>query len=103
MAHAIFRTGGKQFRAAEGDRLRIPNLEAKEGDTVTFDEVLAIGGDDPKFGKPLVAGAKVEAEILGHGLDKKIIVFKFKRRKRYKRKNGHRQQYTEVKVTGISG
>ncbi len=102
MAHAIFRTGGKQFRAAEGDRLRIPNLEGKEGEKITFEEVLAIGGDSPKFGKPLVAGAKVEAEILSHGLDKKIIVFKFKRRKRYKRKNGHRQQYTEVKVTGIS-
>ena len=102
MAHAIFRTGGKQFRATEGDRLRIPNLEGQAGESVTFEEVLAIDGDSPKFGKPLVAGAKVNAEIVGHGLDKKIVVFKFKRRKRYRRKAGHRQQYTEIKVTGIS-
>ncbi|MEN9581544.1 MAG: ribosomal protein [Pseudomonadota bacterium] len=102
MAHAIFRTGGKQFRATEGDHVRIPRLDGNQGDKVTFDEVLAVDGDNPKFGQPLVAGAKVEAEILGQCLDKKIIVFKFRRRKRYKRKNGHRQAYTEVKVTGIS-
>ncbi len=102
MAHAVFRTGGKQFRAAEGDRVRIPTIEGASGDKVTFTEVLAVEGDSPKFGKPVVAGAKVEAEILGQKLDKKIIVFKFRKRKRYMRKAGHRQPFTEVKITGIS-
>lgn len=69
---------------------------------VTFNEVLAIDGDQPKFGKPLVSGAKVEAEILGQRKDDKLIVFKFKRRKRYRRKAGHRQRVTEVKITSIS-
>ena len=102
MAHAIFKTGGKQYRAAEGDRIRIPSLAGSKGETITFDEVLAVDGDDPKFGTPFLSGAKVEAEILTQGLDKKLVVFKFKRRKRYKRKNGHRQSFTEVKITGIS-
>ncbi len=102
MAHAIFKTGGKQFRAAAGDRLRIPSISGEPGDKVTFGEVLFVEGDSPKIGKPLVSGATVEAEILGQRQDKKLIVFKFKRRKRYQRKNGHRQRFTEVKVTNIS-
>jgi len=102
MANAIFKTGGKQYRAAEGDRLRVPSIEGEPGQAVTFDEVLVVGGDSPKFGKPTVAGAKVQAEIVRQGLDKKVIVFKFKRRKRYMRKAGHRQAFTEVKITGIS-
>jgi large subunit ribosomal protein L21 len=102
MAHAIFKAAGKQFRATEGDRLRVPSMDGEPGQKVTFTEVLAIGGDAPKIGKPTVAGAKVEAEIVSQGLDKKLIVFKFKRRKRYMRKAGHRQKYTEVKVTSIS-
>ena len=102
MAHATFTTGGKQFRATEGDTLRIPKILGESGQKITFDEVLAVDGDVVKFGQPTVAGAKVEAEILGQKLDKKIIVFKFKRRKRYRRKQGHRQAFTEVKVTGIT-
>ena len=102
MAHAIFKAAGKQYRAAEGESLRVPSMDGEPGQKVTFTEVLAIGGDSPKFGQPTVSGAKVEAEIVRQGLDKKLIVFKFKRRKRYMRKNGHRQKYTEVKVTSIS-
>jgi large subunit ribosomal protein L21 len=102
MAHAIFKTGGKQFRATEGDKLRIPSITGNPGDKVTFGEVLAVEGNEARFGTPLVAGAKVEAEILGQRQDKKLIVFKFRRRKRYQRKNGHRQRFTEVKVTGVS-
>lgn len=102
MAHAIFRTGGKQFRATAGDRLQIPSIEGAPGDRITFGEVLAVDGDNPKFGKPTLAGAKVEAEILKHGRGEKIIVFKFRRRKRYQRKSGHRQGFTEVKITGVS-
>ncbi len=102
MAHAVFKSGGKQFRATEGDRVRIPTIAGTAGDKVTFDEVLAVDGDNPKFGQPIVKGAKVEAEILTHGRDKKLIVFKFKRRKRYMRKAGHRQAYTDVKITSIS-
>ncbi len=102
MAHAIFKTGGKQFRATEGDKLRIPTIAGNPGDKVTFGEVLAVEGEKPSFGTPLVAGAKVEAEILGQRQDKKLIVYKFRRRKRYQRKNGHRQRFTEVKVLSVS-
>ncbi len=102
MAHAIFKTGGKQFRATEGDKLRIPSIEGNPGDKVTFGEVLALEGEQLQFGKPFVAGAKVEAEIPGHRQDKKLIVYKFRRRKRYQRKNGHRQRFTEVKVLSVS-
>ncbi len=102
MAHAIFKTGGKQYRAAEGDRIRIPKTDGNPGDKLTFDQVLALDGDSPKFGKPFLAGVKVEAEILKQDRDKKLIVFKFKRRKRHRKKAGHRQDFTEVKITGIS-
>jgi large subunit ribosomal protein L21 len=102
MAHAIFKTGGKQYRAAAGDRLRIPTIPGEAGQKVTFQDVLAIDGENPKFGTPLLAGAKVEAEILGQRQDKKLVIFKFRRRKRYQRKNGHRQRFTEVQITGIS-
>lgn len=102
MAHAIFKTGGKQYRVAAGDRLRIPTIPGEAGQKVTFSEVLAVEGESPKFGTPVVAGAAVEAEILGQVQDKKLVIFKFRRRKRYQRKNGHRQRYTDVKITGIS-
>jgi len=98
MAHAIFKTGGKQYRAAAGDRLRIPTIPGEAGQKVTFQDVLAIDGESPKFGTPLLQ----EAEILGQRQDKKLVIFKFRRRKRYQRKNGHRQRFTEVKITAIS-
>ena len=100
--YAVIKTGGKQYRVAEGDRLRVEKLEGAVGDTVNFGEVLMLGGERIAIGTPLVAGAKVSAEIVGQGLGKKIIVFKMRRRKRYRRKNGHRQPFTELKVKGIS-
>ena len=100
--YAVFRTGGKQFRAEPGRRIRIPSLEAEEGSTITFDEVLlASDGDDVSVGAPLVDGAQVTAEVLRHGKDDKIIVFKRKRRKGYRRKQGHRQKFTEIRVDEI--
>ncbi|MCK6586057.1 MAG: 50S ribosomal protein L21 [Polyangiaceae bacterium] len=100
--YAVIKTGGKQYRVAEGQKLRVEKLAGNAGDKVTFDEVLLVGGDTPKIGQPLVKGASVAAEIVGQDRGKKIVVFKFKRRKNYRRKNGHRQPYTELKITGIS-
>jgi large subunit ribosomal protein L21 len=101
--YAIFRTGGKQFRAEPGKTIRVPSLEAEPGDSVTFGEVLLGASDsDVKLGAPLVDGAAVTAEVVKHGKDQKIIVFKFKRRKNYRRKQGHRQKYTEVRVQDIN-
>lgn len=100
--YAVIKTGGKQYRVAEGQKLRVEKLAGNAGDKITFDEVLLVGGDTPKIGQPLVKGASVAAEIVGQDRGKKIVVFKFKRRKNYRRKNGHRQPYTELKITGIS-
>jgi large subunit ribosomal protein L21 len=99
--YAVIKTGGKQYKVAQGDKLRIEKLPANVGDTVTFDEVLLVGGDTIKIGAPLVAGAKVEAKIIAQDRAKKIIVFKFRRRKNYRRKNGHRQPFTALEITGI--
>jgi large subunit ribosomal protein L21 len=101
--YAIIRTGGKQFRAEPGKTLRIPSIDAEAGDTITFDEVLlgcADGG--MKVGAPLVGGAAVTAEVVKHGKGEKIIIFKHKRRKNYRRKQGHRQKFTEVRVNEIN-
>lgn len=103
MATAVIRTGGKQYRVAEGDTLRVEKLAGSPGDKVAFEEVLFLDGDMTKFGQPLVAGAKVEGEILKQDRAKKIIVFKFRKRKKYRKKAGHRQDYTAVKITSISG
>ena len=102
--YAIIRSGGKQFRAEPGKTIRVPSLEAQPGDKVTFDEVL-IGGSDNglKVGTPTVSGATVTGEVVGHGKEKKIIIFKWKRRKNYRRKMGHRQDFTEVRVNDITG
>jgi large subunit ribosomal protein L21 len=99
--YAVIKTGGKQYKVAQGDRLRVEKLPASVGDTVTFDEVLLVGGDAIKIGAPLVAGAKVEAKVIAQEREKKIIVFKFRRRKNYRRKNGHRQPFTALEITGI--
>jgi large subunit ribosomal protein L21 len=102
--YAVFKTGGKQYRAAKGDKLKIEKLEAAEGDSVAFDDVLLVGeGDSVKIGTPLVAGSKVEAKVLLQAKDKKIDVIKFRRRQNYKRTHGHRQEFTLVEITGISG
>ena len=100
--YVIFRTLGKQFRAEKGQTLRVPLMAAEPGAKVTFGEVLlASDGDSITAGQPLVKGAAVEAEVVGHGKGEKITIFKFKRRKNYRRKQGHRQQYTEVRVTDV--
>jgi large subunit ribosomal protein L21 len=100
--YAIFRTAGKQFRAEPGLSVRIPSVQAEPGSKLTFDEVLlGSNGKVVKAGQPLVAGAKVTAEVVKHGKDKKIIVFKMKRRKGYARKQGHRQKFTEIKIDSV--
>ena len=102
--YAVFRTGGKQYRARQGDRVRIERLNAAVGDAIAFDEVLLVGeGANVKVGAPLVAGGKVEAKVVSQGRDDKITIIKFKRRAHYKRVKGHRQPFTEVEITAISG
>ena len=101
--YAIFRASGKQFRAEKGKTVRLPLMEAEAGAKVTFDEVLlSSDGETIKAGTPLVSGAKVMAEVVGVGKEPKIYVFKFKRRKNYRRKTGHRQRYTEVRITDLT-
>ena len=100
--YAVIKTGGKQYRVSEGQKLRVEKLPGSAGDKVTFKEVLLVGGDTPRIGRPLVSGAEVAAEITGQDRGKKIVVFKFRRRKNYRRKAGHRQPYTELKITGIT-
>jgi large subunit ribosomal protein L21 len=102
MSYAIFRSGGKQFKAEKGRTIRVPLLEAEPGAAVTFDEVLlAHSGNKVLTGSPLLEGAAVEAEVVAHGRDKKIVVFKHKRRKDYRRKTGHRQDFTEVRIKAL--
>lgn len=99
---AIIETGGKQFAVAPEDTIRVPSMEGDPGDEVTFDRVLyAAGDDDVRVGSPTADGATVTAEIVKHGRGKKITVFKMKRRKRYRRKTGHRQNFTELRITSI--
>lgn len=100
--YAVFSTGGKQFRAEPGTKLRIPSLETEPGSNVVFDQVLvASNGTDVSVGLPVVEGAKVTAEVLRHGKERKIIVFKRKRRKGYRKKQGHRQKFTEIRIDQI--
>ena len=99
---AVIRTGGKQYKVAKDDVLKVEKLVGDAGGTITFGEVLMLGGDTLTHGAPLVAGASVTAEILEQGKGEKVIAFKKKRRKNTHRKRGHRQPFTKVKVTGIS-
>ena len=101
--YAVFKTGGKQFRAEPGGHLRVPSLDVGAGETVTFDEVLLTSDDGGvSIGEPTVDGATVTAEVVEHGKADKIIVYKKKRRKKYRRKQGHRQKYTEIRIDEIS-
>ena len=100
--YAVIKTGGKQYRVSEGSRLRVEKLSGDAGAKLEFSEVLMLGGEKLTVGKPFVSGAKVTAEIVTQALDKKVIVFKIRRRKRYRRRAGHRQPFTELKITGIS-
>jgi large subunit ribosomal protein L21 len=104
MSYAIIRTGGKQFRVSPGDVVHIPTLADKnEGDRVEFDEVLVSGDSNgARIGAPTIVGARVTATVLKNGRGPKIIVFKFKRRKHYKRTKGHRQGFTSIKIESIS-
>jgi len=102
--YAVFRSGGKQYRAAKGDVLRLEKIEADEGATVKFDDVLLIGeGADIKVGNPVLAGSTVSGKVLRQGKSKKVSVVKFKRRQNYLRQGSHRQFFTEVEITAISG
>jgi large subunit ribosomal protein L21 len=102
MSYAIIRTGGKQFRVEPGQSIRVPSLPGDAGSKVEFNEVLlGNSGSAVKVGVPALKGASVTGEIVKHGKDEKIIVFKFKRRKNYARKQGHRQKFTEVRIGEI--
>lgn len=102
--YAVIKTGGKQYRVEQGDRLRVEKLPGNVGDSVTLGEVLLVGaGEGVKVGAPLVSGAKVEAKIVAQDRSPKVIIFKFRRRKNYRRKNGHRQPFTALEITGITG
>ncbi|HOJ12484.1 MAG TPA: 50S ribosomal protein L21 [Clostridiales bacterium] len=101
--YAVVDIGGKQYKVQEGDVVFIDKIEAEEGDVLTFDKVLAVSNDGVvNFGKPLVAGTNVQAKVLGHGKYKKIIVFKYKPKKNYRKTQGHRQPYTKVQIDRIA-
>jgi large subunit ribosomal protein L21 len=101
--YAVVQIGGKQYKVQEGDVVFVDKLAIEEGEVVTFDKVLAVSQEGIiTFGKPLVAGATVQAKVLGHGKGKKIIVFKYKPKKNYRRKQGHRQPYTKVQIDKIN-
>ena len=101
--YAVIQTGGKQYRVAEGTTLKIEKLELGTGDSVEFDKVLLVQSDDAvKVGAPFIEGGKVSATVLSQGRHKKIKIIKFRRRKHHMKQMGHRQYYTEVRITGIS-
>ncbi|MBR7890205.1 MULTISPECIES: 50S ribosomal protein L21 [Marinomonas] len=100
---AVIKTGGKQYRVEEGQTLKVEKLAFEEGSAINFDDVLLVSnGDDVKVGAPIVEGAKVTAEVVAHGRGDKVKILKFRRRKHSMKRMGHRQWFTEVKITGIS-
>lgn len=102
--YAVIQAGGKQHRVISGEKLRVELLPATVGELVSFDQVLAVGqGDDLRIGTPFVAGVTVKGTVLGHGRGDKVLVFKMRRRKGYRRTQGHRQSYTEVRIDDIVG
>ena len=102
--YAVVETGGKQFRLSVGDSLKVEKLAGDAGTVIDLPRILMVtDGENVSVGSPLVDGARVQAEILGHGRDKKIRVFKMKRRKKYRRTQGHRQAFTQLRITDISG
>lgn len=101
--YAVIETGGKQYRVTEGNRIRVEKCDAEVGSSISLDKVMLLGRDDgPVIGAPYVDGASVTAKILGHGKEDKVIVFKYRRKKNYRRFRGHRQQYTELSVESIN-
>ena len=102
--YAVIQSGGKQHRVVIGETLKVELLKAETGSTLTFDDVLMVlNGDSIQIGAPVVAGATVTAEVLGHGRHDKIRIVKMRRRKHYRKQQGHRQWFTELKITGIDG
>ena len=101
--YAVIVTGGKQYRVSQGDKLRVEKLDAAEGESVDLDQVLmVVDGDDVKIGTPVLDGGKVTAEVKTHGRGDKVDIIKFRRRKQHMKRQGHRQAYTELEITGIS-
>ena len=101
--YAIIATGGKQYKVSEGDIITIEKLGVEAGEKVTFDQVLAVSDKELKVGAPTVEGASVEASVVEEGRGKKVIVYKYKRKTGYHKKNGHRQAFTQVKIEKING
>ena len=100
--YAVIATGGKEYKVSEGDVIKVEKLGVEAGQTYTFDKVLLVSGDEVKVGAPAVEGATVEADVIGDTKGKKVIVYKYKRKTGYHKKNGHRQQLTAVKITKIN-
>ena len=100
--YAIIATGGKQYKVEEGDVIKVEKLGVEAGETVTFDQVLVVSDGETKVGTPTVAGASVTATVVAEGKAKKVIVYRYKRKTGYHKKNGHRQQYTAVKIDKIN-
>jgi large subunit ribosomal protein L21 len=102
--YAVIQTGGKQYRVAPGDVIEVELLDASEGAEVALDKVLMVAdGDDVKIGTPMLSGAKVTAKVKAHGRGEKIRIFKLRRRKNFRKTQGHRQHYTQIEITGITG
>ena len=100
--YAVFKTGGKQYRAATGDTIKVEKIEAEKGATVELDQVLMVGeGEDVKIGAPFIEGGKVTAKVVDHGRGDKVKIIKFKRRKHHMKRMGHRQYFTQLEITGI--
>jgi large subunit ribosomal protein L21 len=101
--YAVVKTGGKQYRVSNGQKVKVEQLTADVGSEVTLDQVLAVGeGESVTLGKPLVSGAVVKAKVVAHGRGDKVRIFKMRRRKHYRKQQGHRQNYTELEILGIT-
>ncbi len=102
--YAVIKTGGKQYRVASGEKIKVEQIAADVGQEITFDQVLAVGnGGELLVGAPLVSGATVVAKVLSHGKHDKVRIFKMRRRKHYQKRQGHRQAYTEIEIASING
>ncbi|GAB2180417.1 50S ribosomal protein L21 [Denitratisoma sp. agr-D3] len=104
MSYAVIKTGGKQYRVVAGEKIKVEQIPADVGAEITLDQVLMVGeGESVKIGTPLVSGATVTAKVISHGRHDKVRIFKMRRRKHYQKRQGHRQNYTELEISGIAG